>query len=57
MRQATGVHEVGIETSQHSAGFFERFGLTTQRVATDGFGKGIDGVVMALRRENLLLIR
>jgi ribosomal protein S18 acetylase RimI-like enzyme len=51
------VLEVGIDTSQHTAGFFERFGFTTRQVTPDGFAKGIDRVAMALRRENWLANR
>ena len=51
------VLEVGIDTSQHTARFFERFGFTTRQVTPDGFAKGIDCVAMALRRENWLATR
>lgn len=51
------VLEVGIDTSQHTAGFFERFGFTTRQVTPDGFAKGIDCVAMVLRRENWLATR
>jgi len=51
---ATDVPEVGIDTSQLSSGFFERFGFRTQRVTPDGFANGIDCVAMVLRREDWL---
>jgi predicted GNAT family N-acyltransferase len=44
------IETVGIETSQHSAGFFQKFGFFTYQVQTDGFGPGIDRVAMSLSR-------
>lgn len=37
-----------IETSQHSRGFFERFGFIAKQVIPNGFAPGIDRVEMEL---------
>lgn len=37
-----------IETSQHTAGFYEKIGFTTEHVFADGFGKGIDKYLMEM---------
>lgn len=42
------VHAVEIQTSQHTQGFFERFGFVVQVVTSDGFAPGIDLVAMRL---------
>ncbi|MCC7125547.1 MAG: GNAT family N-acetyltransferase [Acidobacteria bacterium] len=42
------VQYVTIETSQHTAAFFERFGFATESVAKDGFSPGIDRVKMKM---------
>lgn len=39
---------VMIETSQHSCGFFERFGFMVKRVVPNGFAQGLDLVEMKL---------
>ncbi|RMC34713.1 GNAT family N-acetyltransferase [Paracoccus alkanivorans] len=44
-----GIAELTIETSQHSRGFYERFGFTLSRITPDGFGPGLDRWSMALR--------
>jgi len=49
------VTEVGIDTSQHSAGFFERFGFKAQRRSIDGFSEGLDCVEMTLSRQDWLV--
>jgi len=41
-----------IETSQHTARFYEKLGFTTEHIITDGFGRGIDKYSMKL--ENLM---
>ncbi|MCP3804467.1 GNAT family N-acetyltransferase [Allokutzneria sp. A3M-2-11 16] len=46
---ATGPATVVLATSQHSAGFFERFGFVTANVVPDGFAPGIDQYDMRLR--------
>ncbi|GAA4020458.1 GNAT family N-acetyltransferase [Allokutzneria multivorans] len=46
---ATGPATVLLATSQHSAGFFERFGFVTENVVPDGFAPGIDQYDMRLR--------
>lgn len=46
---------IQIDTSQHSAGFFERFGFKTTQVIKDGFDTGLDCVVMSLKQEDWLL--
>lgn len=37
-----------IETSQHTAGFYERNGFKTVEIVTDGFSKGIDKYIMTM---------
>jgi predicted GNAT family N-acyltransferase len=44
------VNTVKIETSQHTARIFQKFGFKTDNVVTDGFGPGIDRVDMSLSR-------
>lgn len=39
---------VRIDTSQHSRGFFERFGFVVKRILPDGFALGLDLVEMEL---------
>ena len=39
---------VQIETSQHTAGFYNRHGFRTHLKTPDGFGAGIDKIVMTL---------
>lgn len=50
---AIGTHdeakEIHIDTSQHSAPFFERFGFTITDTQKDGYGPGIDHVEMVKR--------
>lgn len=41
-----------VETSQHTAAFYEKNGFNTAAIVPDGFGKGIDKYVM--RMENKL---
>ncbi len=42
LRALPGVEVVGIETSQHTAGFYAGFGFKVLAVTPDGFGPGID---------------
>jgi predicted GNAT family N-acyltransferase len=46
------VQVVKIETSQHTASFYSKFGFLTQHIHADGFGVGIDRVEMSLSRAN-----
>lgn len=48
LRAVPGVEVVGIETSQHTAGFYAGFGFKAVHVAQDGFGSGIDRWEMTL---------
>ncbi|TWI06168.1 acetyltransferase (GNAT) family protein [Luteimonas cucumeris] len=41
-------HEVRIETSQFSRGFFARYGFVPTRQVVDGFAPGIDLIAMTL---------
>jgi ribosomal protein S18 acetylase RimI-like enzyme len=43
-----GAQDVAINTSQHTSGFFARFGFRITQTITDGYGKGIDQVSMSL---------
>jgi predicted GNAT family N-acyltransferase len=38
---AGGVRSVVLQTSQHTEGFFARYGFVTHRVETDGFAPGL----------------
>lgn len=44
------IAEISIDTSQHTAEFFKRFGFHTTQNVVDGFGVGIDKVSMSLHR-------
>ncbi|QAY57531.1 N-acetyltransferase [Hahella sp. KA22] len=51
LEQATRLHhgkEIVIETSQHTQGFFARYGFAIEKSEIDGFGEGIDKVTMRL---------
>ena len=48
LRSRPEVREVAIETSQHTAGFYEGFGFQVTRVTPDGFGPGLDRVDIVL---------
>ncbi len=48
IRGQSGVHEVWVDTSQHSQGFFERLGFVVQSKSANGHGDGIDSVRMRL---------
>ena len=48
-RTIPGVAEVGLETSQHTHGFYEKFGFIVTKVTPDGFGPGLDQWDMTLR--------
>lgn len=40
--------EIALNTSQHTVGFYERFGFRTERVTPDGFAPGLDRCDMLL---------
>lgn len=46
------IAEVGIDTSQLSAGFFERFGFVSRAVVQDGLAPGLHLVSMQLARSH-----
>jgi hypothetical protein len=46
--QKPEVTAVKIDTSQHSAPFFAQFGFVADKITPDGFGPGLDTVVMIL---------
>lgn len=50
--QQSAVSEIGIDTSQHTEGFFARHGFSTTRHLTNGLAQGIDLVSMSLQRKN-----
>ncbi|MGQ2991645.1 MAG: GNAT family N-acetyltransferase [Brevundimonas sp.] len=47
-RAVRGVTAVRLDTSQHTEGFYRRFGFTVEAVTTDGFSPGIDKYEMRL---------
>lgn len=44
-----GVTQVRIDTSQHTHGFYRRFGFTVENIVPDGYGPGLDRWDMLLR--------
>ena len=48
IRATAGVERVVIETSQHSAGFYDRLGFRVTEVTENGFAPGLDRWVMVL---------
>ena len=48
------ISEVAIDTSQHTAGFFARYGFRTRQQIKDGFGRDIDLISMSLQRMDWL---
>ena len=48
-----GVEEVRLDTSQHSQGFFARFGFVTTTITRDGYAPGLDRYDMKLTRAAL----
>ncbi|MEM7525042.1 MAG: GNAT family N-acetyltransferase [Pseudomonadota bacterium] len=48
-RAAPDVDEVTLATSQHTQGFYARFGFTVSDVAADGFAPGLDRWDMVLK--------
>jgi len=49
IRAAPGVASVSMNTSQHTQGFYARFGFEAVKVTPDGFGPGIDQWDMVLQ--------
>lgn len=47
-RAQPGVRRVRLDTSQHTAGFYRRFGFATDVVVADGYGPGLDRHEMTL---------
>lgn len=48
-RATPGIDELGLETSQHTHGFYEGLGFTVSKVTPDGFAAGLDRWDMMLR--------
>lgn len=48
-RAIPGIAELIMDTSQHTHGFYEKFGFTVSKVTPDGFAPGLDRWDMALR--------
>ncbi|MEH3122505.1 MAG: GNAT family N-acetyltransferase [Sphingomonas phyllosphaerae] len=48
-RATPGVRQVRLDTSQHTQGFYARFGFEVERVVPDGYAPGLDRVDMLLR--------
>lgn len=42
LRQQPGVKRIVLNTSQHTTGFYERFGFKITKVSPDGYGPGLD---------------
>ena len=52
-REKYGPLPIIISTSQHTQGFYEKFGFRTTRYEADGFGSGLDICEMRLERTDL----
>jgi GNAT superfamily N-acetyltransferase len=48
-RAIPGIAELILDTSQHTHGFYEKFGFTASKVTLDGFAPGLDRWDMTLR--------
>ena len=48
IRAEGGVRDVRLSTSQHAAGFYQRFGFLTVKLVPGGFSPGIDRCDMVL---------
>ncbi|MNE23221.1 Acetyltransferase (GNAT) family protein [compost metagenome] len=48
IREKSGVTRVRLDTSQHSHGFYARFGFRVENVVKDGYGPGLDRLDMVL---------
>ena len=42
------IDSIGLETSQHTFGFYEKLGFRTTKITPNGFGAGLDCYAMAL---------
>ena len=49
LRANPDVRRICIDSSQHTAPFYEKYGFTTQRVIPDGYAKGLHRHEMELR--------
>ena len=45
------IDEVHLDTSQHSAGFFNRYGFEAVRTTLNGYGPGLHQVAMVLHQD------
>lgn len=50
-RSVPDIDELVLATSQHTYGFYERFGFVVSKITPDGFGSGLDRWDMTLRFE------
>ncbi|MCK4205156.1 GNAT family N-acetyltransferase [Brucella pituitosa] len=50
-RSIPEIDELVLATSQHTHGFYERFGFVISKITPDGFGSGLDRWDMTLRFE------
>lgn len=48
-RTLPGIDTVALNTSQHTQGFYARFGFAVEKITPDGFGPGLDRWDMILR--------
>lgn len=48
-RATPNIAELELSTSQHTRGFYERFGFTVSKITPDGFATGLDRWDMTLR--------
>ena len=48
LSQVPEVGSIYLDTSQHTFGFFEKFGFVTQEITPDGYGGGLDRYDMKL---------
>ena len=48
LRQIPGLKTVAIQTSQHTVGFYTRYGFEVKEIVRDGFGPGLDNYKMTL---------
>lgn len=48
IRADAAIEAVGLDTSQHTVGFYQRLGFRTERVTPDGYAPGLDRCDMRL---------
>jgi hypothetical protein len=53
LSEKAGFREVRVNTSQHTSGFFGRFGFVVTEIESDGFGPGLHRYAMSLRRAHV----